>query len=176
MEVVDQLPKDVVPIPDVDRYYINRKGEVFSIKYTQKIRKITPTLFGKPNNRYFGVTFRSERGLVFAKIHRILAELFIPNPDFLPIVRHLNDNPLDNRIENLSWGSPLDNEKDKIRNGYRYDREGEKNGNSKLFPLDVLNIRRMYEKGLTRMKIANLYGISWTMSDDICRKKNWRHI
>lgn len=36
-------------------------------------------------------------------VHRIIAETFIPNPDNLPCVNHLNENPSDNRVENLSW-------------------------------------------------------------------------
>lgn len=50
-------------------------------------------------------------------IHRILAQAFIPNPENLPIVRHLNDVKTDNRLENLAWGTVSDNELDKTRNG-----------------------------------------------------------
>ncbi len=51
------------------------------------------------------------------KIHRILAQAFIPNPNNLPIVRHLNDDKLDWRLENLAWGTISDNNKDSYRNG-----------------------------------------------------------
>jgi len=41
--------------------------------------------------------------------HRIVAESFIPNPDNLPVVNHINKNRLDFRIENLEWVSYEDN-------------------------------------------------------------------
>lgn len=41
---------------------------------------------------------------------------YIPNPNNYPIVRHLNDNPLDNRLANLAWGTQKDNVKDSIKN------------------------------------------------------------
>ena len=41
--------------------------------------------------------------------HRIVAESFIPNPDNLPVVNHINKNRLDYRIENLEWVSYEDN-------------------------------------------------------------------
>ena len=50
-------------------------------------------------------------------LHRILAEAFIPNELNLPIVRHLDDNPKNNRLSNLAWGTARDNAEDMIRNG-----------------------------------------------------------
>lgn len=50
-------------------------------------------------------------------IHRLVAEAFLPNPDNLPVVRHLNDIKEDNTLENLAWGTYADNAQDAIRNG-----------------------------------------------------------
>ena len=50
-------------------------------------------------------------------VHREMAKAFIPNPNNLPLVRHLNDDKLDNRLENLAWGTWSDNMADALRNG-----------------------------------------------------------
>ena len=51
-------------------------------------------------------------------VHRLVAEAHIgPPPTGARLVRHLNDDPNDNRVENLSYGTDADNKLDAIRNG-----------------------------------------------------------
>lgn len=47
--------------------------------------------------------------------HRIIAQMFIPNPDNLPEVDHVNHDKLDNKIENLRWVSSRDNSLNKTK-------------------------------------------------------------
>lgn len=43
------------------------------------------------------------------KVHRLIAETFIPNPESKPEIDHINRNPSDNRVENLRWFTRIEN-------------------------------------------------------------------
>lgn len=43
------------------------------------------------------------------KLHRLIAETFIPNPDNLPWVNHKDSNKHNNSIDNLEWCTPTEN-------------------------------------------------------------------
>lgn len=47
-------------------------------------------------------------------LHRLLAETFLPNPHNFPVVRHLDDNKLNNSLHNLCWGTYAENIEDAI--------------------------------------------------------------
>ena len=56
------------------------------------------------------------------KKHRLIAEQFIPNPDGLPEVDHIDHNRKNNRISNIRWVSHSTNQRNKTsNNGVRYD-------------------------------------------------------
>lgn len=77
-------------------------------------------------------------------IHRLVAENFIPsNMRTGPNVLHWDDDPNNNRIENLRWGTQKENFEDSVRNGTAYiptDEDREKSYEKTRKPVIATNL------------------------------------
>jgi len=81
---------------------VSKEGYVLNM-YTGKA-----SIGNKTKKGYMKVSNGEHKTLV----HRLVAKAFIPNPDNLETVNHINENKEDNRVENLEWKSRLDNAKE----------------------------------------------------------------
>ena len=80
--------KSFVKIPGVSGYLINKKGEIFS-EFKGEVMK--PAL----RSGYHFVVIMTDTGKRVNKmIHRLMAETFLPNPDNLPEIDHIDGNAL----------------------------------------------------------------------------------
>lgn len=86
-------------------------------------------------------------------VHRLVAEAFIPNPNNLPIVRHMDDNPRNNRVENLAWGTQVDNMQDCVKHG-RLVGDTRKAVESTKIPVRAISLDGTYEEEFPSMKEA----------------------
>ena len=82
-----------------DSYEVSNKGRVRSLK-SGKIKILKQALDGYG---YPMVCLSKDNYHKNYKVHRLVAQAFIPNPDNKPTIDHINRNKTDNRVENLRW-------------------------------------------------------------------------
>lgn len=109
------------------------------------------------------------------RIHRLVALAFIPNPQNLPIVSHVDGDSMNAAAHNLSWASARDNAADRTR--HRGPNTGERNHYSVLTEAAVMIIRADFESGrATITQLARRYGISHTHVRRVVDRTIWKHV
>ena len=117
------------------------------------------------------------------KVHRLVAQAFIPNPLNLPEVNHKNGDKLDNRVENLEWCTRKEN----LEHGFKIKPSSQRNylrGENgtwaKLTQKQANEIREKYKKKKSRYstdvstrKLAKEYNVSFPTIGDIVRNKRY---
>lgn len=147
----------------IDDYEITRDGQVIN-KTNGHILKPQPNGKG-----YLRVSISKK--LLF--VHRLVAEKYIPNPENLPQVNHIDGNKLNNCVENLEWVSNQENRNHAVKNGLH--KMGEHASSAKLTEEEVKYIREhALEK--TQSAWAEIYGVSRSTIADIIHYRTWKHL
>lgn len=95
-------------IEGFDGYLIDNFGNVYSLNYggLGYVRQLKQQ---RDKDGYSIVCLCNGNKPCFKKVHRLVAEAFIPNPEKKSQVNHKNGKRDDNRLENLEWCTPLEN-------------------------------------------------------------------
>jgi len=156
-------------------YYVTENGEVYRLwKIGFKKRK---SHFN--NDGYCQITFCINRNIKHYLIHRLVAELYIPNPNNLPEVNHDDGDKTNNNISNLYWCTPSQNIKHAHRTGLIKPAKGQQHSNSKLTEEQVKWIRKNYiprHKEFGTRGIGRKYNVSHIAILKIIKNKCWSHL
>lgn len=95
-----EIWKDVVGHEGL--YQVSNTGNVRSLNYGG--HGYAKVLIPKQNNRgRLWMELRNNGKKRYALVHRLVAEAFIPNPQELPQINHIDENPQNNDVSNLEW-------------------------------------------------------------------------
>lgn len=137
-------------------FYLEPCGNVYKLTNEGLVK------IGWENGRnYIHITTPDRKSM---KVHRMIAETFIPNPKGLPHINHINGIRNDNRVENLEWVSPSSNQKHAYRTGLR---------KTKLTLEDVKNIRVRIKNGEKQSVLAEEYNIGRSHISNIVNEKRY---
>lgn len=91
------MKEEYKKLKDFPNYRIYKDGKVWS-EYSKKF--LSPSCNKKG---YLKITLYSPTARKHFQIHRLVAMLFLDNPNNLPDVNHKNENKKDNNVSNLEW-------------------------------------------------------------------------
>lgn len=163
--MMKEIWKDIKDFENL--YQISNFGRVKSLK-SNRIRK--PYI---NNSGYFCIHLYDNKKYKIQTIHRLVAETFIPNPNNLPEINHIDGDKSNNNSNNLEF--VLHNENQKHASINNLMAVGERHGRSKLKESQIIEIRKL--KGtMKQKKIAEIYGVSEGIISLILNKKNWKYL
>jgi len=160
------------------RYQVSSFGRVksFVVRSEGVIRK------GVPAWGYLQVQLKGngDGSSETKKIHRMVAEQFIPNPENKPEVNHEFGIKTDNMVWVLKWATTSEN----ALHAYRklgkknnlYMQIGETNHRAKYKNDDIFKIRELHKTGVDINEIAVMYNDIRNNIYRIVSKRRWAHI
>jgi hypothetical protein len=107
-------------------------------------------------------------------VHLLVLEAFCgPCPSGMQ-ARHLDGNCLNNRVDNLAWGTPVENCEDKQRHGTQP--QGNNHYLAKLQEEDIPMIRERVARGESITVMARALHVHPETIRDVCGRRTWKHI
>lgn len=101
-------------IENYPNYTISDKGEIVNTNTNKELKGYIR------KDGYVVATLSKGSKKYKCYIHRLVAETFIPNPNNLPQVNHIDEDKTNNCVSNLEWITPKDN----CNYGTRNERQG----------------------------------------------------
>ena len=156
------------------RFLISDFGRLFSINGRWKgLKELKPGI-GKKEG-YYITSLRMKPKRETIRIHQLVGNHFVDNPDNKPQLNHKDGNKLNNHYLNLEWCTIAENIEHAVRTGL-IDMKGEKHFHAKLKDPDIKSIFQMRLNGFRMSDIGNRFGVSRRTIGDVLNRKLWTHV
>lgn len=135
--------KDIVGYEN--EYQINQFGEIRTLKDSSKLKKydVLKPQISKRNGYVYQMLYKNGKEKLL-RVHRLVAMVFLPNPNNLPQVNHKDGNKQNNSVDNLEWCEQSDNMKHAYKNGLQIPSENQRKA--------IINTNKLKQKKVCQIK------------------------
>lgn len=162
-------------IPGYPGYHISKRGRIYSRWdvngkgiLSKRYHLKQPHL--NKNGRY--IIGLSQPGIGTTKwlVHRLVALVYLPNPEELPYVCHKDNVPTNNSVNNLYWGTQKDNMSQAFKDGRMIQAKGKDSVHYKGTEIQRSYIPRLINLGFTRKEISEIMNLGVQLVSDYYNK------
>lgn len=146
------IPKTAKPIRGSKEHWIDIDGSVYCIdnRFNRKRKVIKKAQTICHGYKYCGINYNGK--ITTKRVHRLVAEAFIDNPNNYNIVGHKNNIKSDNRVDNLYWTTISENTKKAFDDGLAKNDKGFDDSQSKpVFMFETATNKKVGEFGSCRI-------------------------
>ncbi len=155
-----------------DRYAISNLGRIKVLKPRYRDKVILRTFsdgFG-----YLHCDLSNPRKTV--KVHRLVAEAFIPNPDNKPTVNHIDGDKTNNRVDNLEWNTVHENNLHANMMGLAGGVRHNKSKFTKEQVIFIRNVYKPYDKFLGAKPLSKVFEVNEVTIKKIASNRTYRYL
>lgn len=170
-DYVDDISKYIIKeVPNFPMYYATECGRVIS-RHRGRLKFINGKL---DKDGYVQLILRKEKINYYKRLHRVIAETFIPNNNSDYVVAHIDGDISNNCVVNLKYCTQKENIYDKFTHGTML--IGEKNHNSKINKQIAIEVKTMLNNGISPATISKELDVSKSIVESIKYGKTWNHV
>lgn len=165
--------QDIEIWKDVPGYKVQASslGRIKSFYMTSKGRIVTGFI---AKNGYIRIQFRRLEG--HKTSHRLIAEAWLPNPENLPWINHINGIKTDNRPVNLEWCTASHNQKHSIKLGLKKIQYGIYASGAKFDEVQIRTIKTCIRDGMRNCDLARYFKVKNEQISNIRHGRIWRTV
>lgn len=162
-------------IPGYPGYHISKRGRIYSRwdvngkGILNKRYHLKQPHLNKKGRYIIGL---SQPGLGTTKwlVHRLVALVYLPNPEGLPYVCHKDNVPTNNSVNNLYWGTQKDNMSQASKEGRMIQAKGKDSVHYNGTEIQRSYIPRLINLGFTRKEISEIMNLGVQLVSDYYNK------
>lgn len=162
-------------IPGYPGYHISKRGKIYSRwdvngkGILSKRYHLKQPHLNKKGRYIIGL---SQPGIGTTKwlVHRLVALVYLPNPEGLPYVCHKDSVPTNNSVNNLYWGTQKDNMSQASKEGRMIQAKGKDSVHYKGTEIQRSYIPRLINLGFTRKEISEIMNLGVQLVSDYYNK------
>lgn len=170
------------------KYQVSNFGNVKTLTRIVTEHRRSYIRQGKILNKYYSgekigyykvKLYNGDRTFKSAPVHRLVAEVFIGNPNNYLEINHIDGNPKNNHVSNLEFCTKEQNVKHAYDTGLKRKENyvGEACVFSKLTEEQVLAIRKEYAEGnVFQITLGRKYNTTTTNINMIVNRNTWKHV
>lgn len=154
-------------------YAVSNEGQVKSLR-TGKIHKERLTFDG-----YVKATLTVNYKAKDYRVHRLVAEAFIPNIDNKETVNHKDGVKTNNNVNNLEWATRSEQNIHSYKHNLKKPMKGSSNPSAKLTEDEVRSIRKDYVKGSREygtVALGRKYGVNAGVIEKVAKRISYKSV